>query len=497
MKSHSSLRIHKGQRTIFIGHKPSFFRQHWPFRGALEKKGTAHLIVDLGFGDGGKGALAFRMADTLRSDRPNAAIIGFRYNGGPQAGHGIEYAPDCKVVVNQVPMATLAHPNNKGFLGAGMLVDLSRLQAEFDSLKINHGFDVKNRVFVSNAAFLVLPFHIDINRMQAAYQGQAGHSTIGRGIFPAYLDQQEGRGLQVRDLFLSEEELKQKIEILLQFNCTKAQGILSCSAGLVSRHYNPEHFELQYLYNLCRAWRSVFSEKIVDESQGLSYIKEQYEAGASIVAEGSQGVLLDRVNGTYPYNSPTHAMASALNVSTSLPMDKFEAIGVFRPYMHRWDLGNAPLPTEIIKPGKEHNPLRDDVRGDNSPLQQIFRIGWLDLELLKYSLRLNPEIQGLFISCLDRLDSLSQVKIAQRYEGRSLQGINQTERDTTLTDILRQATPIYREFPGWQREIGQINSFDGLPREAKELIWFIQKQLEVDVYGIGVGAGIDQIIIRD
>ena len=192
--------------------------------------------------------------------------------------------------------------------------------------------------------------------------------------------------------------------------------------------------------------------------------------GKNILFEGAQGTLLDIDHGTYPFVTSSNTTAGNAAIGSGIgPRDIDKIVGVTKAYISR--VGTGPFLTEqenevgdfLIEKGAEYGVVTGRKR----------RCGWLDLVSLKYSVRVNS-LTELFITKLDVLSGLSELKLNVAYDGK----------------------PIYKTFKGWEEEISDITSFDDLPNEAKDYINFIEDFIKVPITFISVGPERNQNIIR-
>ena len=114
------------------------------------------------------------------------------------------------------------------------------------------------------------------------------------------------------------------------------------------------------------------------------------------------------------------------------------------------------------------------------------RPGWLDLPLLNYSIRVNG-ITELWLSKLDIFSYFDTIKVATSYFD------NENKIENVPMDI-ENLSPVYKEFPGWGVEIGEIRTYDDLPLEAKKFIEYLSQNLLAPITKVSVGPGRHQTI---
>src|SRR5215211_4232660 len=152
----------------------------------FDAKTTCVVVVGSQWGDEGKG----KLVDVL-AERADVVV---RYQGGANAGHTVVIG-DTQFVLRQIPSGIL-HPGVTCLIGNGVVLEPENLFAELDSLH-QRGIDTAGRLYVSDRAHLVLPYH---KLLDAASEKSQKLGTTGRGIGPAYEDKYGRRGIRVTDL---------------------------------------------------------------------------------------------------------------------------------------------------------------------------------------------------------------------------------------------------------------------------------------------------------
>src|SRR5918999_5740688 len=152
----------------------------------FDAKTTCIVVVGAQWGDEGKG----KLVDVL-AERADLVV---RYQGGANAGHTVVIG-DKQFVLRQIPSGIL-HPRVICLIGNGVVLEPENLFSELDSLH-ERGIDTAGRLYISDRAHLVLPYH---KLLDAASEKSQKLGTTGRGIGPAYEDKYGRRGLRVADL---------------------------------------------------------------------------------------------------------------------------------------------------------------------------------------------------------------------------------------------------------------------------------------------------------
>ncbi|MCJ7507844.1 MAG: adenylosuccinate synthase, partial [candidate division Zixibacteria bacterium] len=392
-----------------------------------------------------------------------------RPQGGANAGHTVVIG-DNLFILHLIPTGIL-HPHKICIIGNGMVIDLEQLFFGIADLK-KRGIDIKNRLFISENAHLVMPYHKAIERLEEESKGKNKVGTTGKGIGPAYRDKIGRCGIRLRDI-LYPEVFKKKVESNLKNN-----------SHLFGKLKRSEFSSLKTESEAILKYKKQVVSLMADVSLILN---EAVRNGKSVLFEGAQGTMLDVDHGTYPYCTSSNVSAGGACTGTGVgPTLMDEVIGVVKAYTTR--VGNGPFPTEfddglceaIREKGKEFGATTGRPR----------RCGWLDLVLLKYSVRVNG-ITKIALTKLDVLDDLGKIKVcmAYKYKGKTI------ENFTNDLEILENCTPVYKEIDGWETSTHGMTKYQDLPRKAKDYINFISKQLGVEVMLISTGCKRDEPIL--
>jgi len=418
------------------------------------------VVVGMQWGDEGKG----KIVDILTQE----ADIVARYSGGANAGHTVVIDEE-KFILHLVPTGIL-HKNKTCVIGNGVVIDLEHLFSELEELK-KRKIKFQKRLLISQNAHLVMPYHKVIERLEEEARGEHKIDTTGRGIGPAYRDKIARHGIRTSDL-LNSQLFNQRVE----WNLKIKDGFLSVL---------PEH-ELISLKNksldILKLRRKI-KPFLADVSL---FLNQSIKKGKSALFEGAQGTLLDIDFGTYPYctscNTTVGGACTGLGISPTL-ID--EVIGVVKAYTTR--VGNGPFPTE--EKSEIGEILKTNGNEFGSTTGRPRRCGWLDLVLLKYSFRING-VSKIALTKLDVLDRFDKIRVCvgYRYRGKTL-----TEFVPDLR-ILENCRPVYKEFPGWQKNTQGITNFKRLPDRAKRYLDFIATKLQTPILMISTGNRRDQTI---
>ncbi len=415
------------------------------------------VVVGAQWGDEGKGKLVDVIAEK--------ADWVVRYQGGANAGHTVHIGDD-SFVLHQIPSGIL-HPGVRCAIGNGVVLDPETLFTEIDEL-VKDGIDVEGRLYVSDRAHLVMPYHKLVDSESAASKAIG---TTGRGIGPCYEDKAGRRGVRVVDL-KHMDRLRPLVE----------QGIETANMRL-TRYGSTKRASVDETMERLGALAPRLTA--LSDDLGLA-MHRAVKSGAAILLEGAQGSLLDIDHGTYPFvTSSNTTVGGAATGAGIAPMALQAALGVVKAYTTR--VGNGPLPTEFEEPlGSQVRQLGNEFGATTGRPR---RCGWFDAVVVRYAVRVNG-LTGLAVTKLDVLDTLDTLGICTGYMvGDAL--YEEFPADITELDAL---TPVYEWFPGWKRSTADARSLADLPREARAYLDRIEALVDAPIRFVSVGTRRDQII---
>src|SRR3984957_13726800 len=247
------------------------------------KRGRTAVIVGAQWGDEGKG----KIVDVL-SERFSVVA---RYAGGHNAGHTVIINGQ-KFILQLVPCGVL-RPGCRGVIGNGVVLDPMAFLKETGRLR-DLGIDVDSRLFVSNRAQVILPYHRMIELAAESAPGRQKIGTTSRGIGPAYEDKMARSGLRVVDL-LRPDLLKTHIEAACAEKNQIVHALFGPQTGPVSPGSGP--LDPQKMYEEYLAAAEQVRPFVTDTGRLLHGILAE---GGSVMFEGAQGTMLDIDHGTYP-----------------------------------------------------------------------------------------------------------------------------------------------------------------------------------------------------
>ncbi|ODN30080.1 adenylosuccinate synthase [Fervidobacterium thailandense] len=399
------------------------------------------VVYGLQWGDEGKGKI------TTKLSKDFDFVV--RYSGGSNAGHTVEY-PSFKLVHHLIPSFDVRY-DVKGYISNGVVVDLGVLRHEIEEL-MGRNVEVDGRLFISNLCHVVLPFHKLLDEKLELAKGSKAVGTTKRGIGPSYADKAHRIGVRLCD-FEDENLLNEKLDFARKFY-ESVYGITSVSLDSVLEDY-------QFV-----------SRFIVSPTEFRSKYRN-----ASMLFEGTQGVLLDIDVGTYPYVTSSYCNTTGVEAGFGFPVTVDKRIGVFKAYTTR--VGEGPFPTELR--GPEGEALRSAGKEYGATTGRPRRCGWLDLPLLRYAV----EVSGcdeMIITKADVLSGFDYVKVAVNYRlaGRRI--------DMPMNlEILPRVDVDYVQLPGWKSLVD--SNFEGFLK-------FVESEVGCKITMISTGPGVDDLVER-
>lgn len=421
------------------------------------------VLVGAQWGDEGKG----KIIDILA--KQSKYIV--RFQGGNNAGHTIEVGTK-KFILHLIPSGIL-HPKTICLIGNGVVINPEALFTEIDFLRKNK-ISIKNRLFVSERAHVVFPFHSFIDSLRedsSTTKDKIG--TTKRGIGPCYGDKMMRLGIRVIDL-LDEAVLKDRL-----------QTLLSEKNDVIKNIYRKKAFSFNHVFDVYAQYGKRLSPYVKNTAVILYSAVQKNQ---SILFEGAQGTLLDIDHGTYPFVTSSNAtVGGALTGSGVGPTHISDVIGVVKAYTTR--VGEGPMPTEFGVDLMEKIRTKGDEFGATTGRPR--RCGWFDAVVVKHSAIVNG-LTKLAVTKLDVLDDMPQIKICTgyKYKNKII-----TEFPANI-DILKDIVPVYEVHEGWGQPTTSIKEYKKLPVNAKKYLNRISELIGVKISIVSVGSNRTQTIFK-
>lgn len=401
---------------------------------------SVKIVVGAQWGDEGKGKIVDLLSDSVD--------IVARYQGGANAGHTIVIEGK-KFVLHLIPSGIL-QSDVQCVIGNGVVIDPVALMEEIAMLE-SFGISMKDRLFISHKAHLIMPYHKMLDKARES-QSSAAIGTTGRGIGPAYIDKFSRSGIRIVDLLdrtVFEEKLRANID---------EKNIV------LKKIYDQEELDIESIIGEYLDFDVKIDPFIKDTTLLLN---QAIAEGKSILMEGAQGALLDVDHGTYPFVTSSNPTSGGACTGLGVPPTKVDSvIGVVKAYTTR--VGNGPFPTEL------HDAMGENLRKVGAEFGATTgrprRCGWLDGVALQYSVMING-IDTIALTKLDVLDDIASIGICTGYEvnGKMLRSFPANVED------LAKVKPHYEFFEGWNCSLAGIKRYEDLPKQAQDYIAAIEK----------------------
>ncbi|MFP5460056.1 MAG: adenylosuccinate synthase [Gammaproteobacteria bacterium] len=423
------------------------------------------VVIGTQWGDEGKGKLVDWLTESAHG------VV--RFQGGHNAGHTLVIG-DRKQVLRLIPSGIL-RADVTCYIGNGVVLSPEALFTEIEELE-RAGVSVRDRLRISEACPLILPYHVALDQAREARRGEAKIGTTGRGIGPAYEDKVARRALRVQDLFAPERFRTQVAEVLDLHN-------------FMLQHYlGAKPLDPAQVADGALALAERIAPMMADVP---SLLAKAMARGDNLLFEGAQGALLDVDHGTYPYVTSSNTVAGAAAAGAGVgPQALQYVLGITKAYTTR--VGSGPFPTELFDDTGKHLATRGNEFG--SVTGRPRRTGWFDAPALKRSIQLNG-VSGLCLTKLDVLDGLSTVKICTGYRERGSGSGAVTDVLPFGADAVESLEPVYEEMPGWSESTFGVRTWEGLPANARRYLERLSELVGAPADMVSTGPDRDETIL--
>lgn len=415
-------------------------------------------MVGLQWGDEAKG----KVVDLLTESHD----IVVRFNGGANAGHTVVVGD--KVYKLSLVPSGIVHPRLECVIGNGVAVNPAALLQEIDGL-IAKGVEVAGRLWLSNRAHVIMPYHLEEERLQE--EGGQGIGTTRRGIGPCYADKATRvNSVRVGDL-LAPDRLRAALEKSVPFK----NRILQANGG---HAFSVEEIIQEYARHAERLRPFV--------RDTFWHLQEALASGKKLLFEAAQGSLLDLDHGSFPYVTSSNSSTCGLSSGCGVSLRRIDrVIGIVKAYTTR--VGAGPFPTELTDDLGEH--IRKEGNEFGTVTGRPRRCGWLDAVALRYTALLNG-VDVVAVMLLDVLSKLDELRICVAYE---VDGERTTAFPVDI-DRLQRCQPVYQVLPGWKRDIRNCRNPEDLPKEARAYLDAISSIVQVPIQLCSVGPARDATV---
>lgn len=420
-------------------------------------------IVGANWGDEGKGKITDMFAQK--------ADIVIRFQGGANAGHTI--INDRGRFAFHLMPSGVCYDHTTCIIGNGVALDIQKFCKELDDVK-KAGLNPK--LLVSERAQILMPYHILFDEYEEERLGKNAFGSTKSGIAPFFSDKYAKIGIQVNELF-DDDSLKAKLHNI----CTLKNLTLEYV-------YHKPLLDEQELFDTCVKYREMIAPYVCDTR---AYLAKAMEDGKEILLEGQLGTLKDPDFGIYPMVTSSSTLAAYGAVGAGIPPYKIEEIiCVTKAYSSA--VGAGEFVSEILDED-EAQALRvhgGDKGEFGATTGRPRRVGWFDCVATRYGIACQGATK-VVMTALDCLSYLDEIKVCVGYEvdGKVI-------KDFPTTPTLKKCKPVFETLKGWKCNIKGIRNYEELPKEARDYVEFIEKQLGYRIDMVSNGPEREAIIVR-
>ena len=419
------------------------------------------VILGTQWGDEGKGKIV-----DLLTEQADAVV---RFQGGHNAGHTLVIGGE-KTVLHLIPSGVL-RAGVQCLIGNGVVLSPEALLKEIDALETS-GVPVQDRLKISAACPLILPYHVALDQAREARRGEKKIGTTGRGIGPCYEDKAARRALRLGDL-RDPARFAETLEEVLDYH-----------NHVLAHYYGVEQLSLSAVLDEALAHGDRLLPMMADVT---SLLHEYRKTQARLLFEGAQGSLLDIDHGTYPFVTSSNTTAGGTATGSGFgPLFLDYVLGITKAYTTR--VGSGPFPTELF----DETGLRLAERGHEfgATTGRPRRCGWFDAVALRTAVNINS-VSGLCLTKLDVLDGLDEISICVGYTNDAGETVA-NPIDAVDYENLR---PGYETLPGWSDSTVGLKSLDALPETARAYIARIEQLVGAPIDIISTGPDREETIL--
>ncbi|HEY3202639.1 MAG TPA: adenylosuccinate synthase [Thermoanaerobaculia bacterium] len=413
------------------------------------------------WGDEGKGKIVDLLA--------NRFDIVARYHGGHNAGHTVKF-DNQHFALHLLPAGVLR--GRTGVIGPGVVVDLEALLSEIEAVRAA-GVTIGENLLISERAAVILPYH---RLLDAARERAAGDAKIGttlRGIGPAYEAVAARKAIRIAELFRP-QTLAARVEAV------------AGETGALLRVLGEKEVPLaRAVTDMLEGAAEKIRPHVGDTGR---YLRNRLKAGATLLAEGAHGAMLDLTSGNYPFVTSSHCTAGAVATGLEIPPRALDAsLVVLKSYSTR--VGAGPFPTELHDEIGEFLRKRGNEYGTSTGRPR--RTGWFDAVVARTAVELSGADAAAVtkLDCLDELDEIP-VCIGYRLDGKPVSDL------PALAQDIARLEPEYERFPGWKASTTGITRYEELPAAAQQYVRALEDAIGAPAVFISTGPRREETIWR-
>ena len=421
-------------------------------------------IVGANWGDEGKG----KITDVLAN---NSDVV-IRFQGGANAGHTIinNYG---KFALHQLPSGVF-HQNITNIIGNGVAFSVENFVKEMKELE-DRGVPKPN-VLISDRAQIVMPYHVAFDCYEEERLGKNSFGSTKSGIAPFYSDKYSKIGFQINELYDDVDSLKEKIAHAVELKNATLKGL-----------YNKEEITVEEVFDKLMEYKELLAPYVGDSFQ---FIRKAIKDGKNILLEGQLGSLKDTDFGIYPMVTSSNTIAGYGAVGAGIPPYEIkEVVTVVKAYSSA--VGAGEFVSEIF--GEEAEKLRNrggDGGEYGATTGRPRRMGWLDLVASRYGCQVQGATTVAF-TVIDALGYLDEIPVCVAYEldGEVIDYFPSTTK-------LKRCKPVLKKLKGWKCGVTGIRKYEDLPKECRDYIEFVEKEIGIHIGMVSNGPAREDIIYR-
>ncbi|KFF50128.1 MULTISPECIES: adenylosuccinate synthase [unclassified Salinicola] len=419
------------------------------------------VVLGTQWGDEGKG----KVVDLLTESA--AAVV--RFQGGHNAGHTLVIDGQ-KTVLHLIPSGVL-RDDKICVIGNGVVLSPEALIDEIKELEAK-GVPVRERLRLSPACPLILPYHVRLDQAREKARGVAKIGTTGRGIGPAYEDKVARRGLRLGDM-LHRERFASKLGEVLDYH-----------NFVLTRYHGEPAVDFQEVLDQAMAFAEELRPMVCD---AVTLVHDIRKSGENILFEGAQGSLLDIDHGTYPFVTSSNTTAGGTATGSGVgPLYLDYVLGITKAYTTR--VGSGPFPTELFDEFGRH--LAEKGHEFGATTGRARRCGWFDAVALRHAVQINS-VSGICLTKLDVLDGLENIRVCVGYRSKDGDTIDNPV-DSEGYEVIE---PVYHDLPGWNESTLGVKRVEELPANARAYIAFLEQEVGTPIDIISTGPDRNETIV--
>lgn len=419
-------------------------------------------IVGINWGDEGKG----RMVDLICSDFD----VVVRYQGGGNAGHTVinEFG---KFALHLLPSG-IFHKNVISVISNGVALDPESLITEIEYVKEKGVPLTPENLKISTRASLLMPWHKELDCLEELRLKDKAYGSTKQGIAPFYSDKFQKKTMLAGEL-LDEEAFFSRVTPIMEWKNLTLQKV-----------YGAE----PYTYEKLKVWYDTYAKKLIPYLTDIDlFFEEKEKEGKNILFEAQLGALRDIDFGIVPYTTSSSTIAAYAPIGAGAPEMKLDrVIGVVKAYSTC--VGEGPFVCEWF--GEKADRLREEGFEFGAKTGRPRRVGPLDIVATRYGVRKQGTTE-LAVTKMDILSYMDEIPVCTKY----IVDAEETDR-FPFPSKLDAAQPVIEYLKGWKQDISGIREYDALPKEARDYIEYIERQVGCHIKYVSVGAERDAIIVR-